>query len=147
MWRNAINYLSVVFAVLILLLAAAVAQFWPASYWMDVRSIRVFDAKVGEPILMAVDRTIVRDFPGQWVVTLRQNRGGKWIRYCAATGTGDYQVNTSFPDPLTLSWWTYPGCQNIEAGEFVMRTTWTILRPGLPDKTITVDSNIFKVTR
>lgn len=147
MIRTAINYLSFIFAGVLLLAAAAVAHFWPASYWLEVRSIRVFDSKVGAPVVMAVDRTIKRDFQANWVSTIKRLDRGKWVSYCTADATTNYDRRATLPDPLFLQWWTFPGCHPLPAGKFILRTTWRIEVDGLvPDKWVTEDSNIFEVT-
>ncbi len=58
-----------------------------------------------------------------------------------------YRTDSVFPNPLTLSWWTFPGCQDpMQPGKYQMRTTWTILGDGFwPNKTVTADSNIFEI--
>ena len=144
--RTAVNYLSFVFAGLILLLSALVVQLWPASFWFDVASVRVEDSRVGGPVIMAVSRTIHRDFTGEWTTSLRRLQDGKWIAYCTASGATNYQTDSSLPDPLTLQWWTYPDCHPIDEGKYIMRTTWRIKGMGfLPDKEVQATSNIFVV--
>lgn len=130
---------------------AAAVMMWSAhlvspTHWLDVRSVRVFDARVGHPVAMAVDRTIVRDFRGQWLVTIRRQGFGGWETWCNASGSANYSTEAQFPDPLTLQWWTYPDCHPLPAGRYVMRTAWTVMGLGpLPDKEVRVDSNIFEV--
>lgn len=146
MFRAAINYLSFVFAGLLLAVFLAVAHFWPSSFWFEVRSLRVFDSVLGEPIPMAVDRTIRRDFSGRWVSTIRRLEGGSWVSYCTAENTTNYSVDAKLPDPLYLQWWTFPGCYPLGVGKYTLRTTWRIEGVGLlPDKWVTANSNIFEV--
>ena len=146
-FRTAINYLSFVFAGLTLLVAATAMQLWPASWWFEVDSVRVLDSQVGSPVVMVVNRTINRDFVGDWTASIRRLENGKWVPYCTATGSTNYQVDSELPDPLTLKWWTAPDCHPLEAGKYIMRTTWRINLTGfLPDKDVQATSNIFIVS-
>lgn len=146
MFRTALNYISFVVAGALLLIAFAVMQFWPASWWLDVQSVRVFDAKQGTPVVMAVVRTVKRDFRGEWVASIRRLENGRWINFCTATGKTNYGKEMVFPDPLTLQWWTHPSCHPLPAGKYVMRTSWVILNVSFfPDKEVQADSNIFEV--
>lgn len=144
--KTAVNYLSFVIAGVILIIAALILHLWPASWWLEVGSVRVDDSKVGEPVIMAVTRTINRDFLGHWTASLRRLERGKWVPYCSATGAVNYEVDSDLPDPLTLKWWTAPFCHPLEAGKYVMRTTWRVEGAGfLPDKRVRSVSNIFVI--
>ena len=146
MLRAIVNYFSFVFAGVLLLLVMTIIQFWPASFWFDVRDVRVFDSMVGQPVVMAVDRTIRRDFKGEWVASIRSLQNGKWISYCTARGSTNYREDSVLPDPLTLQWWTHPDCHPLPPGKYTMRTTWVIKGESfLPDKLAQADSNIFEI--
>lgn len=146
MLRTVMNWLSLVVAGIILLLVALIMQLTPAWIWFEVDSVRVEDSQVGSPVVMAVNRTIERDFTGDWTTSLRRFEGGKWVSYCTSSGSTNYEVNSSLPDPLTLRWWTYPNCHPIEPGKYILRTTWRIRGMGfLPDKEVQATSNIFVV--
>lgn len=146
MLRAIVNYFSFFIAGMLLLLTAAVLNFWPSSSWFEVRSVRVFDSKAGESPLMAVDRTIKRDFRGEWLASIRRLENGGWVSFCTAIGHANYEADSHLPDPLTLRWWTYPDCHPLTPGKYVMRTSWVIHGAGpLPDKEVVADSNIFEV--
>jgi len=118
---------------------------WPASYWLEVRQVQVFRAHEGEPIRMAVDRIIKREFYGSWTVRVRNIQDDGWLTACAAIGAGDYEPVAMLPVDLTLSWWTDGRCQTLPAGKYLVNTTWLIEGGMLPDKIVSVDSNIFQV--
>jgi hypothetical protein len=146
MIREYFGMLSFCIAGLAMMLVELVAYALPASIWLKVSDVRVFDARVGEAIKMVVARTIEYDFNGKWSTSIRRLGPFGWSPYCPANGALPYQANSVLPDPLTLAWWTFPYCQLLGDGTFQMRTTWTILGDGiLPDKTVTVDSNIFVI--
>lgn len=130
--------------VLVLSAAAAVVHFWPPWFWLEVRSVRVFDAVEGEPIPMVVDRTVHRTFRGSWIVTLRETNGSP---SCIATGTAVYLAGSPLPAPLTLKWWTHPNCYPVTPGTYVAQSCWVVTGLGLlPDKDAPcVDSNIFRI--
>jgi len=118
---------------------------WPASYWLEVQQIRVFNSVAGQPVLMAVDRVIKREFYATWTVRVRKIEDGGWLTACAAIGGGEYQPIATLPVGLDLGWWTDGRCQSLPAGQYLANTTWQIEGGFLPDKTISVDSNIFLI--
>lgn len=148
MIRKFTNAVSFLIAGIILLLVAIGLHFAPSTFWIEVRSIRVFDAQAGEPVLMAVDRTIKRPFSGKWVVSVRRlMTSGRQSLYCTASGETDYQVDSEYPEPLTLRWWTFPNCDPLPPGTYVINTTWTVEGDGfLLNRRITKSSNIFQIT-
>lgn len=147
MMRSLANMFSFFVAGFLMIASAAIMHLWPASFWFEVRDVRVFDSRAGQPAVMAVDRTIRRDFRGEWLVSIRRLEHGGWVSYCTARGESNYVRDSQLPDPLALSWWTYPSCNPLPPGRYVMRTSWVITDPSfLPDKEVQADSNIFEVT-
>ena len=128
------------------IVAVAVTELWPTSWWMEVNSVRVADTKVGQPIAMAVDRTIHRSFTAQWGVSVRVvSADGSYVA-CAASALSSYVAGSEIPHAVDLGWWTNNQCTTLPVGSYVVHTTWVIHGIGpLPDKTIKVASNIFKV--
>lgn len=146
MLRSIANMFSFVVAGVLLLMSLVLIQVWPASFWFEVRSVRVFDANAGAQVVMAVDRAIKRDFRGEWLASIRRLENGRWVSFCTARGAANYGADSQLPDPLTLRWWTYPDCHPLPPGKYVMRTTWTVKGFSLmPDKDVTADSNIFEI--
>jgi len=124
------------------------AQLWPASYWLDVATVQVLNARAGEPVPMLVDRSIKRGFHGEWTVTLKRKVGDGFVNMPSVTRRTQYEVGARLPDPVDLEWWTDDVYKSLPAGTYHMTTTWTVLSPlgVLADKRIRVDSNIFEVT-
>lgn len=121
---------------------------WPASDWMEVRSVRVFDARAGEPIRLFVDRAIKSDFVASFSVRVRLERGGTSEVVCSVDSQpGPYRADARLPDPLTLDWWTHGRCASLPPGVYTVTTTWRIDPPPdfIPAKTVTVRSNPFEV--
>jgi hypothetical protein len=147
MVREYFGMLSFCIAGLVLMAAAVMAYVIPASVWLQVHDVRVFDAKVGSPVQMVVARTIKLDFNGTWVAGIRRLEPDGWTLYCPASGSAPYRTDSVLPNPLTLAWWTFPDCSKpFPPGKYQMRTTWTIQGDGFfPDKTVTADSNIFEI--
>lgn len=119
---------------------------WPASWWLEVRQVQVFNSVVGEPVRMAVDRTIHREFYAQWTVRVRKVEDGGWLTACASSGGGTYVPIATLPVELGLGWWSDGRCLALPVGQYLVNTTWKIEGGLLPDKIISVDSNIFQVT-
>lgn len=146
MMKSLFNLISFTIAGVFLLITAATIHFWPASYWFEVRSLHVSDTTVGDPVLMVADRDIKRNFLGTWTVSIRKlGPKGQGV-YCTAVNSTDYEMNSQLPDPLTLSWWTFPHCDPLPEGKYYIRTTWTIKGNGFfPDKQLSQVSNIFEI--
>ena len=122
-------------------------HFWPASWWLDVDSVRVADGVSGQPVVMYVQRTIYRDFTGTWGVSVRSLTDQGSMVACAASAVSDYRIGAYLPEVLTLGWWTNGRCETLPAGTYLVQTTWQIHGNGiLPVKTISTASNIFKVS-
>ncbi len=126
-----------------------VASLWPASYWLEVRSIKVSDGKW--PPVLAVDRTIRRDFYGRYNVAVYRFDGGGWVAVCTAEKARIYRAGARLPEVLTLEWWTEGGdCDAAKLdkpGRYNMSTQWTIDGgTWLPDKEVSVISNIWSVS-
>ena len=124
----------------------ATVQLWPASWWMEVQSVHVKDTKVGEPILMHVEREIHRDFSGTWGVSVRVMDAGKGYVVCSESAVSGYKEGADLPDTLTLAWWTNGHCNTLPVGVYIVQTVWEVHGNGiLPAKTISATSNLFKV--
>jgi len=134
-------------AALVWLGALCAVNYWPASYWLDVRSISVGPGEAGKPVPMRVDREVRTAFTGSWFVTVRQWTSTGWVVFCNARGTSNYRVGAELPANLTLGWWTDGRCDHLPRGRYTVDTSWRILGSGiLPDKELRVSSNIFEVT-
>jgi len=120
---------------------------WPASWWMDVRSISVFDSREGEKITLVVDRTISKSFVGTWNVIVRKMGPEGVTVHCTAGETSNYRSDATLPNPLTLDWWTSGRCSNLPEGRYILTTVWSFPGlGGLTQKTVSVDSNPFIVS-
>lgn len=124
----------------------AAVVLWPASWWLKVDSFTVLDANLGTPPTVIVDRTIRREFRGQWVVTIMRQGSHGFYTYCTARGENDYRPGTALPDVVDLDWWTAPKRCKLHVGTYYVRTLWTIYPPSLPAKTVRVQSNEFRVS-
>ena len=131
---------------LLWLSALAAMHLWPASWWLEIASVRVADGIEGKPVLMHVERTIHRDFSGTWGVSVRSltNHGSSVA--CAASAVSSYRIDADFPGVLTLGWWTNGRCETLPAGTYLVQTTWQIHGSGiLPAKTVQATSNPFVI--
>lgn len=125
---------------------AFVSQSWPASWWLDVRSVQVNDSKVGHKVTMKVDRTIKRNFQAVWNVSVRKVEDGSDSVFCTASSMSEYRPGAELPKSLTLDWWADGRCDALPAGQYFVSTAWRIESNGmLPSKRVQIDSNIFEV--
>lgn len=131
---------------LLWLSALAAMHFWPASWWLEIASVRVADGIEGKPVLMHVERTIRRDFTGTWGVSVRSLTNHGSLVACAASAVSDYRIGADLPGVLTLGWWTNGHCETLPAGTYLVQTTWQIHGSGfLPAKTVQATSNPFVI--
>lgn len=136
------------FAGLLWLSALAAMHLWPASWWLEIDSVRVADGVSGQPVVMHVQRTIHRDFTGTWGVTIRALEESRMHIACAASAVTDYRIGSDLPDVVTLGWWTNGQCRTLPAGIYIVQTVWQIHGYGiLPAKTIQATSNPFVIYR
>lgn len=126
----------------------SVGVYWPDSFWMDVKSVRVPDGKAGQPLQVEVIRHIKRDFSARWSVQIKKiEDNGTYTVVCAnASAEGNYTTRAVLPYHRTLEWWTGKSCSTLPAGRYTMTTTWIVHGGLLPDHKIEVDSPLFEVT-
>ena len=122
-----------------------VVAFFPASYWFSVDRIRVFDTTQGVPPRMEIDRTIRRPFNAEWLVTVMREGKDGFYTFCTAKGENDYRPSSAFPDVLDLDWWTWPNKCPLPPGRYLIKTIWRLSIPGMPEKNVLAQSNIFTV--
>lgn len=127
---------------------AGLAAF-PASFWFEVRNVRVADTVAGATPLMAIDREIRRPFEGEWTVTVLRKRqdGEGFFSFCTAKGAADYHPSNRLPQgpDLTLDWWIWPTKCPLPPGLYKIRTHWLITARYFPTKEVWNDSNEFRV--
>ena len=138
---------SVLVICLVWLTYLAVTRLWPTSFWLEVPSIRVMNAKAGEDVRMFVDRRINRDFTAHWTAVIRLDNGSDSTVVCAANAVSNYRQGSALPPLVTLSWWTNGRCTTLPPGVYSITTIWE-LNGGtfLPDKEVEAVSNLFEVT-
>ena len=131
---------------LLWLITITTVYLWPASWWLEVDSVRVADGVVNKPVVMYVHRTIHRNFVGTWGVTVRALENTGTYVTCAASAVSDYRIGTDLPEVITLGWWTDGRCETLPAGTYLIQTTWQIHNVGIfPTKTIQATSNPFVI--
>ena len=130
---------------------------FPASYWYELDSVIVTGPDggavvKGEPVFVAVRRTIHRDFLGSYVTTVRALPDLHTV--CTGPPGGlpvPYRTGARLPEPLTLGYWTegaQPPCEEaLTAGHYILQTCITI-NPAiwlLSDRQVCRDSPPFEV--
>ena len=121
------------------------ANLWPASFWFEVKDLRVLDATRDQPITLYVNRTIHRPFQATWTATVKSIYSDTTVVACSTSATNNYATNSVLPTTLTLGWWTNGTCKTLPQGKYILETTWVIDPAFTPAKSITVSSNIFTV--
>ncbi|MGB0855386.1 MAG: hypothetical protein ACPGSI_18965 [Pikeienuella sp.] len=143
------DWAAVLWLATFLVFTASWALF-PASFWFEVRRVEVLQQTTPDGFnLLAVDREIHRPFLGTWHATVRSLPGNTVV--CQGSGGTTYRPGSDLPQPLNMGWWIDdPDCRTggaLRAGEYYLSTTWTVQNPWgiLPDRKITIDSNVFSV--
>ena len=135
--------------VLLLLAMLFIDKYYSAATWYSLDKVYIEDAKVGAPIQMAVDRTILKEFDGRYVVTIR--RLPDFEPVCSGGTRVNYNTKSTLPDPLTLRWWTFgavPECMGQMTPGHYEAETCIYIEPHLlwlPARGLCRKSNIFEV--
>lgn len=126
---------------------AAIQSATPAEAYLDVISVTVDDAPVGQVPKMHVDRVIKQNFVGRWVAEVEIiSSQSAFIYQCGSFGEATYNIENKLPEPLTLDFWTWPiKCTPTVPGSYRVETTWTIQLPGGLEKYVHKVSNIFTI--
>ena len=99
--------LATLLGILIIAVPLLVIYLWPMSWWFDVRTVHVNDAKAGEQITMLVDREVKRPFLGMYYVTIHKWGTNGPSAHCRMQGgPWEYQKGAAYPVPLTPLWST-----------------------------------------
>lgn len=121
----------------------------PSYWWMQVHSVHIDSAFVGNDPSMVVDRDLNLTEPtrGIWTATLR-DRSGSVV--CTNTGASDYKPGANLPkrDRLKLfAWWMFVPADRTPAsicdkwplppGKYCLTTLWQFSPPGYPTKDVT----------
>jgi hypothetical protein len=126
--------------------ACTVGALAPASWWLEVRSVRVVDTVAGVAPVMHVDRQIHQDFLGTYIVDVeRKQPDGRYTVVCSAYSRTNYRTDAKLPDPVTLDWWSWPIKCQLQPGLYRVETRWVIEAELFSDKHVAVMSNEFLV--
>lgn len=114
--------------------------------YLIVRGITVGDAIEGADPTLIYDRTIIRPFRGKWIagIFLLPNETGANYGVCNNSGEVDYQPETTLPAAVKLAWYIERDCE-LEAGKYVLKTTWEIKLPHGVIKYVRATSNVFEI--
>lgn len=116
----------------------------PASDWLEVRALHVYDAWDGESPYISYDRDIKSSFRGIYTVTVRP-MGGDGNGCLPMEGRADYSPTAILPPNRTLDWLTWPHQCRLTPGRYRVDVAFQIMPDGYPDKTLRAVSNIFEV--
>lgn len=118
------------------------------GWWLSVQMIHVYDSAAGQPINMEYERTIARDFFGEWSVEIERAERGEWSSYCATPVTRQqYKQYRAVPETVTLEWFAYTNerCYRLPRGVYRIHAVW-VVNPGTPfRRTVEAYSNAFEV--
>lgn len=103
----------------------------PASFWFQVSQLDVRDANNSSELTVDFDRTIRREFEGQWRIDVRREVDiNKWEWVCATDWHPQHYVpGAVLPIPVTLEWLAQdnPRCFDLQKpGNYSIDVFWEI---------------------
>lgn len=149
--RFAEGAVALVIATVVIQLAGEVSDrqkyLLPASAWFVVNEVYVPDFPVGEPPDILYDREIYENFDAFWIVEVqKQTPNGLWTTVCSGNGVNEYDPSEVIPgNTVSWPWFINADCM-ILPGTYRLKTTYTMTRPGWPQKRLFNLSNEFRVT-
>ena len=116
--------------------------------YIDLQTVKMEPTEYGQPVFVAVARSLQRTFDGGYRVEIRDENGSM---FCS-TGNIDltYEVDSDLPDTITLNYWAGGGAcqgnipQTMSPGLYSVRTCHFVTRPlgMLPSKERCVNSHV-----
>lgn len=115
--------------------------------WFQVNDIFVPDMKAGDNPVMTYDRTIKENFRGFWITEVqRRDAGGAFTLECSGRGINDYEPQDYIPaNQVRWKWYIGTDCGVLPAGQYRLRSSWIMRRPGWPEKNTVKYSNLFTI--
>jgi hypothetical protein len=114
----------------------------------EISRFEVRDAAPYTAPMMEYDRTIHRDFRGNWGVYIWRLEGAEWSSYCEATGgPRPYRADASLPAQRDLEWLTDGDarCYRLPVGIYKATLHIDINPGGFWARDVTVESPAFEV--
>ena len=118
----------------------------PPSAWFMVNEVFVPDFTAGEDPVLIYDRNVLERFDGFVIVEVQSpTSAGLWVTTCSGSTIRDFSPDEVISNnTVTWSWFIGNSCE-VEPGQYRLRITYTMTRPGWPAKRIFVLSNQFNV--
>ncbi len=135
-----------VFAALLAVSVVVLVAF-PAGWWMQIHSLSIRDARLGEPIILDYNRSIRRNFQGEWRVEVWRADRGMWHAYCNSQGAHGYRANATIPAVTTLEWFVdgKDRCFRLPEGSYKVVVRIDINPDGLLDRSVEYETPAFEV--
>lgn len=121
----------------------------PAERWLDVEALSVRNARVGSMPIVEFDRTIHRDFDGEWRTMVRRAERGGWVVACASDWRpNSYRTDARLPYPVTLGWfiWDDECASTLPAGLYRLEAEWIINVGSWFERDVHRDGILFEVS-
>ena len=139
--------ISIVLAVGLIQLTPVIGWYYasttPVQEWIDVSKVYVTDTKLGDVVQVVVSRTIHQSFDGSYSVKVIRIDGDSRFPICDNSNDVHYTPKDG-TIALTLDQYLSEAC-SLPTGLYIVETTWIVKREGYGDKSLTVESNPFKV--
>ena len=120
----------------------------PIEGWLEISSIYVPDHALDEDAMVIYDRKIYKSFTGIWTAEVEPVPVDKNPNFlCRTSGANDYTPDFKLPpggvslenkifENIKCPW---------EPGDYILKTSWMIHRPGYDMRVVRQNSNVFHV--
>lgn len=108
----------------------------PAGYWFKVEALDIHSAVRWQEVTVEYDRTIRRQFEGEWRVEVARKAAGGWEEVCATPNNPNtYEtdavlraVDPDRPNVVTLEWFVVAPeeCFQLPPAEYRLCAVWTV---------------------
>jgi hypothetical protein len=133
-------------AVSVLLVSFIALTLLTSGFWLRLDKLSVADACAGATVPLYYDRTFVRDFHGEWLVSVWRLDHGEWGAWGSARGAWDY-LAASPAKSRDLAWLVSddPRTSRLPPGTYRVNVSITANPDTIFSRTATVQSNPFEV--
>lgn len=117
-----------------------------SDFWIQLNRLQVDDVCANQPIPITYERTIKRDFYGEWRVNVWSIYRGHWEAYDGANGAFDYKASTPTTD-RTMEWLAEgdPRISTLLPGTYRIEVSINANPGTIFSRTAKVESNSFVV--
>ena len=145
-WVRKVNHIASALAWVVVLgffMLYLLCLWLPASMWLQVNTLLIKHAHVGDAPAVAIAYKVNRPFWGYWDVTVLRQQGAQFTSFCSGHGKTHYEPDIVLPSDLDLNYWAGSTC-HLPVGTYQVEADWR-WDIFVVTKEVTIRSNIFKI--